>query len=112
MEPLHSIATTAIAAYTVHRAFNSTRYSPSEDTPSPQFACYLTKQADEWKCKLFYNWKEACKFALNGGDRVAFKFVRVSPWLPKPILMSILKHNLSLPIHTIYDDNDDIVSKK
>lgn len=101
METSQSIATTALSAYVVHRAFNSTpkTYHLEEDPSGPQFACYLSKKDSAWKCKLFDDWKQACKYVLND-DKVTFRFIPVKSWLPKPILNRYLKHKLTLPIHT------------
>lgn len=105
---MESIATTAIAAYAVHRAMTSTPTASSPPRECAQFACYLTKEA-EWKCKLFYHWKEAAKYVLDQPERVASRYVPISmPWLPKPVLTRILKHNLSLPVHTFYADDFDL----
>ena len=107
---MESIATTAIAAYAVHRAMTSTPTSspPRDYDVGAQFACYLTKEA-EWKCKLFHHWKEAVKYVLDQPERVASRYVPISmPWLPKPVLTRILKYNLSLPVHTFYADDFDL----
>ncbi len=107
MSEHESIATTAITAYAVHRAVNSTPKEYHYEEPSvTQFACYLSKKDAAWKCKLFDDWKQACKFVLNE-DRVAFRFIPVKSWVPKVFLRRYLKHKLTLPIHTFYDDDEE-----
>jgi hypothetical protein len=110
MSEHESIATTAITAYAVHRAIHSTpkEYNyGKEDSTNPQFACYLSKKDAAWKCKLFDDWKQACKYALNE-DRVTFRFIPVMSWVPRPILRRYLKYKLTLPIHTFYSDDNDL----
>ena len=100
-------------------------FGGNKDTPKPiydifhGYACYLHKTPDvtneyAWKCKQFDDFKEACKFALQGHrtcpdgtiQKMPFKFVRISSWVPRVFHRRILRHELALPIHTLFPDEE------
>lgn len=98
-------------------------FGGNKDTPKPiydifhGYSCYLKQDTDRvneynWKCKEFDDFKEACKFALQGHrnspdgtiTKMPFKFVRISKWMPHAFHRRILRHELALPIHTLFPD--------
>ena len=78
------------------------------------YACYLKEDTDRineynWKCKLFDDFREATKFALQGRTgthKMPFKFVRVSFWVPPAFHRRILRHELALPVHKLFPDEN------
>ncbi len=83
------------------------------------YACYLKQDTDRineynWRCKKFDDFKEACKFALQGHrtspdgsvHKMPFKFVRISNWVPRAFHRRILKNELVMPIHTLFPDEE------
>ncbi len=83
------------------------------------YACYLNQEPDQtnvfaWKCKQFDDFKEACKFALQGHrtcpdgtiQKMPFKFVRISGWVPRAFHRRILRHELAIPIHTLFPNEE------
>ncbi len=96
-------------------------FGGNKDTPKPiydifhGYACYLNQEPDQtnvfaWKCKQFDDFKEACKFALQGHrtcpdgtiQKMPFKFVRISNWVPRAFHRRILRNELTIPVHTMF----------
>lgn len=97
--------------------FGGKDYNPKPVDTFNGYACYLKQEPDQtnvftWKCKEFDDFKKACKFALQGNrnsldgtiQKMPFKFVRISSWMPHAFHRRILRHDLSLPIHTLFPD--------
>jgi hypothetical protein len=80
----------------------------SSDHSFEGYACFL-KAADDsrnadWKCKRFDDFRDATKFILQKENKMPFKFVRISSWVPKVFHRRILKHELALNVHMLFPD--------